>query len=100
MTSSTDTVFGYIFAKNRHINLKFSILYFQVQFYKFYGFLKFMKIDTDHFLNAENRTNFENRENPEIAWNSVKNWPFSDLQNNKTQPFFMIYTCNFVYIYT
>ena len=44
----------------------------------------------DHFLNAGNRTNFENRENPEIAGNSVKNWPFSGLQNNKTQPFFMI----------
>ena len=41
----------------------------------------------EHFLNGSNWTNFENRENAEIAGNSVKMALF-DLQNTKTRPFF------------
>ena len=45
MASSTDTFLGYMFAKNRHINLKFIMLYVQVYFYIIlYGFLKIWKI--------------------------------------------------------
>ena len=41
MTSSTNTFLGYIYAKNRYINLEFGIVYAQAWFYNIlYGFSK------------------------------------------------------------
>ena len=45
MTSSTNTILGYMFAENRYINLKFGMLYDQACFYDtFDGLWKILKI--------------------------------------------------------
>ena len=62
-------------------------------------FVKNAKIYPRILFKRPKSDNFINRENAEIAGNSVKMAIF-DLQNTKTQSFFKISTWNFVFIYT
>ena len=53
--------------------------------------IKNAKKALEHFLKGPNWTNFENRENTDIAGNSVKKWPFSTFKTPKLCHFQDIY---------
>ena len=67
---------------------------FLVQF-----FVNNAKMTLEHFLNVPNQTNFENRENTEIAGNSVKTGRFLS-SKPQNWAIFSIYLLEIFYSYT